>query len=642
MPGGGLYKRVAQATKTAESGPDHLLQSAKLDVTQLASTSPEAEVEATAEACDVQAFNVWYWNQSEDGDSSFVPETMYMNSQDSGHQTGEPRLIVSLTSFEALSQAYVMSVEKEGIKASLLQEKEDLLQEVRVGYYKELQHLRELLSMAKEQMALARGVNRLEEADRKRMEEFEREVRDTDVHYFNIVEYLEPELKTIMKDALKQFNRHLMLENFNLRDRLALHEGTEGEEGLAERLITLLMGKGSSPADIVKILAGMVSDKQQSDDFAQSCRDILGISKAPLEREEIKKRPVKVKEVEEEVKTPSKTRVIQAEEHHDDPEAAAKQKAMEEAALAAKMEAEKLREQMAAMMAQVQQDKAAFEKERAELKRLVEQEQKRATEAAQALKALEVKLEKALDDVEKAKAGVKVVEKRVSSKGHHDEDTTPGGSKKKRPKHDDDEDDTPSRKKSPREKSHSGPSQKDLEAARKKAEDAEAKLKELEARLHQANKRIDELNDDVAKAQAEADAERAKAALAASMKRGSSKESVGETTPGGTRIRKIEEKPEKQERQKIPEKEEQTEYPQVDPKKPTKYQGEGSAFVERAKANTDRSGEYSAVSGKPVKTVEEELARERKMRINLEGQTRNMTVKINDLADGKFYTGSAV
>merc|ERR1719426_780873 len=100
-----------------------------------------------------------------------------MNSKEPGHKTDDPRLIVSLSSFEALSQAYVMSVEKEGVKAALLQEKDDLLQEARVGYYKELQHLRELLDMAKEQMALARG-NKLEESERQRMEEFERQVRE--------------------------------------------------------------------------------------------------------------------------------------------------------------------------------------------------------------------------------------------------------------------------------------------------------------------------------------------------------------------------------------------------------------------------------------------------------------------------------
>merc|ERR1719352_1840184 len=112
------------------------------------------------------------------------------------------------------------------------------------------------------------------------MEEFEREVRETGVHYFNIVEYLEPELKTIMKDSVKQFNRQVMLENFNLRDRLALHEGTNGDDGLAERLITLLMSKGISPGAIVKILGGMIDGQKQSDDFHNACREVLGITKS--------------------------------------------------------------------------------------------------------------------------------------------------------------------------------------------------------------------------------------------------------------------------------------------------------------------------------------------------------------------------
>jgi len=42
------------------------------------------------------------------------------------------------------------------------------------------------------------------------------------------------------------------------------------------------------------------------------------------------------------------------------------------------------------------------------------------------------------------------------------------------------------------------------------------------------------------------------------------------------------------------------------------------------------------VSGKPIALVEEELARERKMRINLEEETRKMTNRINDLSDEKY------
>jgi len=59
-------------------------------------------------------------------------------------------------------------------------------------------------------------------------------------------------------------------------------------------------------------------------------------------------------------------------------------------------------------------------------------------------------------------------------------------------------------------------------------------------------------------------------------------------------------------------------------------------FINRDYSGIDRSGGYSAVSGKPIALVEEELARERKMRINLEEETRKMTNRINDLSDEKY------
>jgi len=398
MPGGGLYKRVAQATTTARDGPDHLL---KGHVNEKPTTPPVTqevveEQDKPQEVCDVQAFTVWYWTGDPDHpDSTFRPERMYMNSKEGGHKTGEPRLIVSLSSFEALSQAYVMSVEKEGVKAALLQEKEDLLQEVRVGYYKELQHLRELLSMAKEQMALARGGSRLDETERKRMEDFEREVTETDVHYFNIVEYLEPELKTIMKDAVKQFNRGLMLENYNLRDRLAIHEGTEADEGLAERLITLLMGKGTTPAEIVKILAGMITDSQQSNDFFDACRSILGISKTPMEAEEFKKNVRKKPEEDPAAGQQKKKPEVQKEGEGGDKGNA--RELMKEVQ-AAKDEADRLRDELENMKKQMERNQTMFDKEKAELKAALADEHQKCMDADKALKAAERELEKCHKD----------------------------------------------------------------------------------------------------------------------------------------------------------------------------------------------------------------------------------------------------
>lgn len=656
MPGGGLYKRVAQATTTARDGPEHLLRLySEVSVEERHGSKPPAptsaevvEVAGPQDVCDVQAFTVWYW--TEGPEPSFVPETMYMNSKEGGHKTGEPRLIVSLSSFEALSQAYVMSVEKEGIKAALLQEKEDLLQEVRVGYYKELQHLRELLDMAKEQMALARGKPPTEDAEKKRMEEFERQVKEADVHYFNIVEYLEPELKGIMKDAVKQFNRDLMMENYNLRDRLALHEGTEGEEGLPERLMTLLMGKGTSPSEIVKILSGMITDKHQSDEFADACRGILGISKQPLEREESRRRqrtPGEKGEAEEKDPFP-KPPEVHTEDNHD----AANQRALMKEAQEAKDAAERLREEMARVKQQMEQDRAAFEQEKEDLKeerkKLLEAKEKAENQlkaAENQLKAAEAKLQQALDDVKTLKAGKPARSESKDNKPRHiEEDVTPGGSKRRKQVEEED-DVTPGGTKRPpkrEEKLVAGGniSLKDLEEAKRKAEEAEAKLKELESRLREANKKIAKLADDLAEAQAEVEAERAARVEAERKAKTAPPKSVAESghTDSPSDSPTAEKKsPSKQRREKPTYADEPKEVHEevLEEHKKPKITNAPMTFIDRDYSDVDRSGGYSQFSGKPIAIVEEELKRERGMRINLEQETRKMTDTINNLAEQK-------
>eukprot|EP00928_Gymnodinium_smaydae_P012135 TRINITY_DN14414_c0_g3_i1.p1 TRINITY_DN14414_c0_g3~~TRINITY_DN14414_c0_g3_i1.p1 ORF type:complete len:1551 (-),score=362.06 TRINITY_DN14414_c0_g3_i1:28-4617(-) len=249
--GGSPYKRVKGALSTVSG--------------KTVTVEPVIDAENT---CDVQAFEVWYW--SEEG--SFVSETMYYNASEVA--VGEPRLIVSLGSFQSLSQAYVMSVEKESVKAGLLHEKEDLLARCRVGYYKELQHLREILEMARQNMMMGRGA--LDEANLKRRLAFEKYVKETEVYYFNICDYLEPDLKEIMKEACKQFHRDLMKEIFELRERLALHEGGDGDDFI-ERLLMMLINKGISTSRILRILSNLAAGMDDAREYYATMREILGI-----------------------------------------------------------------------------------------------------------------------------------------------------------------------------------------------------------------------------------------------------------------------------------------------------------------------------------------------------------------------------
>mmetsp|Transcript_50339 Transcript_50339/g.79753 ORF Transcript_50339/g.79753 Transcript_50339/m.79753 type:complete len:1647 (-) Transcript_50339:116-5056(-) len=606
MPGGGLYKRVAQATATSREGPEILLRSPgekEASKTQVvAAEDNQSDEQVQEEVCEVKAFTVWYWTDGPE--PTFVPETLYMNSKEMGHKSGEPRLIVSLSSFEALSNAYVMAVEKEGIKAGLLQEKEDLLQELRVGYYKELQHLRELLGMAKEQMALARQ-RTLEDHERKRMEEFERQVRETDVHYFNIVDYLEPELKGIMKDAVKQFNRHLMLENFSLKDMLALYEGSNGDAGLPERLISLLMSKGTTPAQIVKILGGMISDnKEMSESFYDACRDVLGVSKTTLQKEEV---PAKRKP--NELKNSGRKNLSVEEDGSPTGSDGGRKPSNSKAFQDAKDEAERLREELAKLKAAMEEEMRKRDQENAEMARKLEAAQKQAADAEKALKEAERKLEKALDDVKQCKKELALARGRTES-----DEFTPGGSRR--------EPDSPTRK--------AAVNQKDLDDARRKAEEAERKLAELEARLREANQKIAKLTDSVADMEeklkeARKNANRGDIGGTASNDDESGNDSPGQFTPGGTR---------KKGRVK-PEGDFTKSASGLDVRNPNRNRGKKMTFIDRDYSGIDRSGDYSALLGKPMSVVEEELARERKMRINLEIETKKMQDELSDLSKEK-------
>lgn len=282
---GGFVESTAGADDTAASKRASRLSvatslgdEASGDGTAAPATGPAVAAGGLAPGeCDVRAFDVWYW----DAAGCFIAETMYYNALEGAFVDGEPRLIISLSSFQMLSQAYVMEVEKDEVRSEVLREKEDLLSRCRVGYFKELQHLRDLLEMARQHMLLGRS--HIDEATAAKMERFRKVVAETEVYYFTICEYIEPELKGIMVDAVKQFHMDLMRDNFELRDRLALYEGAGGDEGLAEKMIHLLLNKGVSPAKILRTLAGMITDKHQSEEFFDVMREMLGISRADLD-----------------------------------------------------------------------------------------------------------------------------------------------------------------------------------------------------------------------------------------------------------------------------------------------------------------------------------------------------------------------
>merc|ERR1719235_766197 len=105
-----------------------------------------------------------------------------------------------------------------------------------------------MLEMSRQQLGMKD--KKLSEEKQRRAEAFEAYVKETDVYYFDIVDYLDADLKAVFKDVVKQFNRDLMKENFELKDKLSLYEN-EGDPDLPQKMVMLLLMKGHTPSKIV-------------------------------------------------------------------------------------------------------------------------------------------------------------------------------------------------------------------------------------------------------------------------------------------------------------------------------------------------------------------------------------------------------
>jgi len=615
MPGtgGSPYKQVTSSLKTATVGPN--------SITDVWDGDDEGKADGGENGgdigqCQVQAFDVWYWAD----DGSFVPETMYLNTRDPAHAQEDPRLIVSLSSFQSLSQAYVTSVQKENVKAAMLQEKENLLGRCRVGYYKELQHLREMLEMARQHMMMGKGG--IDDIEAKRRARFEQMVKETEVHYFDIVDTLDPELKGLLKDAVKQFNKELMREIFELRDRLALHEGgDDGDiQGLIERLLIMLMGKGISPSQIVKVLSGMITDSQQSDEFRDTLRDILGISKSarPPEDDKPARKVAKKEEVKETPVVEQNTGGRRRGGDDDKVEKIETKAAGGEDAGALKMQLAQKDAEIERLKKMLEEQKQKFEQQArdAEAKfKAMEQEMKKFKAEAEAARkerdAAEKRAKKAEADAEAAAERARRAEANQGGTVVREVAQSGGGKKK--------EESQVIMMESPGGRGGGGNDFDSEEAARLRAE--------LEKKLREAMERINALKQQLADAGNVAD------------DRGASKKKPVKEPEDDSRNRPAHVK-------KAPEgnfkkrEDHEIEVPNVDDdgdkddfvrKKKKPIVDKGMDLMDRNFGADLRGGEYSLLTGRPMAMVEAELNAERKRRIGLEEEKRKLVSELCDL-----------
>eukprot|EP00927_Polykrikos_kofoidii_P013970 TRINITY_DN16090_c0_g2_i1.p1 TRINITY_DN16090_c0_g2~~TRINITY_DN16090_c0_g2_i1.p1 ORF type:complete len:1650 (+),score=397.55 TRINITY_DN16090_c0_g2_i1:242-5191(+) len=652
-PGGSPFKKVSSALSTATAGPEFVEKRSKGGALSEDCAGGDDEKGANEVNCDVQAFDIWYWDQT----GTFVPETMYINAKDVAHCGNEPRLIVSLGSFQALSQAYVMSVERESIKSGLLRQKEDLLARCRISYYKELRHLREILEIARQQMAMQK--NAMDDTTIKKMAEFERMVRETEVYYFDTCETLEPELKGLLKEAVKHFNRDLMRELFELRDRVALLDGGSADEGLIERLITLLMGRGYQPEQIVRTLAGMIRDEEQSTDFRTALRDILGISGIQRPKDDGGHYEMRGQRAAEPAvhHEPGPTRQPQAaavQEVSAEPQPVGRGRLDPAPAVNDGKAEMALKAEIAKLEGELKMIKQMMEKQKQEAEAALAEERRLRKEADAKRKIAEDALERALKnaggtsptsepkDVEEPRSRPPRARRQVEE-DDDDEIDVPVVRRKKaatrRVVEEEEEPEIPKRR--PRRNSGGGENKAVEDTLPSGGPHSDIDIEELLRRARELERQLKE-------------AQEREQALLAKMKNMPKPETqhAPQTPPVASEPTRAAPPPARVQREAPPRRaetapvrpmtpEDEDEAARVNRPK-THAVHKGLNLINRDYGEINRAGEYSVLSGKPLALIEEELKAERKRRLDLENETRKLTVQNEDLTTHKTQLQEAL
>lgn len=181
--------------------------------------------EGTSDGC--MAVEMWYWNTR----NEFKSEVMFCNPIESE----TPKLIIPLDVFEKMKKVYS---EKARILLFKQQEFDELLslfRTVRRQYYADLQHLRELLKQAKEAADLRAAGGYQDPRKKAKIERMEACVANTEVRFFNVLDAIDPEFKTILIQECREFHRQLILENASLREQIAALGG--GDLTLEQKML---------------------------------------------------------------------------------------------------------------------------------------------------------------------------------------------------------------------------------------------------------------------------------------------------------------------------------------------------------------------------------------------------------------------
>ncbi|CAD7939595.1 unnamed protein product [Amoebophrya sp. A120] len=159
------------------------------------------------------AVEMWYWNTA----NEFKSEVMFCNPVDSD----TPKLIIPLEVFDKMKKVYNEKTRLLHSRKNQFDELLTLFRTMRRQYYHDLQGLRDLLKTAREAQELRENGGYLDPRKQARMARMESVVMNREVHYFNVLDVVDPEFKEILIAECRQFHKELILENAALADQLA-------------------------------------------------------------------------------------------------------------------------------------------------------------------------------------------------------------------------------------------------------------------------------------------------------------------------------------------------------------------------------------------------------------------------------------
>ncbi len=205
--------------------------------------------------------DIWYW----DGAGDLVKERVYENAlirRPLKAVDGGPNLLVPLYLFESNIRSYSEMEVKARVAQDQLAQLTGIFESCRLSYYKEICHLRELIFSARVQLGRSTENKKVVEQTQL-LEKFDFYIRSLDVQFFNLEDFLEPNLQIAMATACKELERSLIHENFLLKDRLLVYEGglDNADLRLTRLLETVLAGENSvTPVGLLTALFDVINN----------------------------------------------------------------------------------------------------------------------------------------------------------------------------------------------------------------------------------------------------------------------------------------------------------------------------------------------------------------------------------------------